>query len=148
MIGTYFISTPISKSLQIDRSFFFQLPPIETITSQAINLTPSTVWCRAAYFATLRGWPSWSLRPGHGCLGFQLKKPGDEWLTYSRNHLEKWIAIVLNQVLTNWDKENRHQSHPEVPADEWNDDFFSFEGHFIIPRKEKKTKDGISTISR
>lgn len=74
MIGTYFISTPISKSLQIDRSFFFQLPPIETITSQAINLTPSTVWCRAAYFATLRGWPSWSLRLGHGCLAVFEKK--------------------------------------------------------------------------
>lgn len=75
------------------------------------------------------------------------KKNGDEWLTYEQTTWKN-RCLVLNQVLTNWDKENWHQSHPEVPADEWNDDFFSFEGNFIIPRKEKKTKDGISTISR
>lgn len=100
------------------KSFPHQHHHISTINPNHQNLNHHPVWCRATYFATLRGWPSWSLRPNHGCLAVFEKKTGDEWRTYEQTTWKNRCAIVLNQVLTNWDKEKvSHQSHPEVPAD-------------------------------
>ena len=68
MIGTLHFNskTKMPTNWQI---FFFSASPNRNHHIPTHQPQPSTVGCRAAYFATLRGWPSWSLRRGHGCLG-------------------------------------------------------------------------------